>query len=72
MKIKQLHGVGALGVTALTGVLLTQLMAQTPKDPATPTTQLFIEPPVFKDYQAGLREAAWKDKPLFVIFRCER
>ena len=58
-------------MTALTGALFTQLMAQAPKDPATPPAQAVVEP-LFKDYQAGLREARFTDKPLFVVFRCER
>lgn len=70
MKVWQLNGALALGVTVLTGGLLTQLTAQAPIDPVAPATQGI--PVIFKDYQAGLQEAKVTDKPLFVVFRCER
>ena len=70
MKVRKWNSVVVIGIAALTGGLFTQLTAQAPQDPA--TTPPAVEPPTFLDYQAGLREALWKDKPLFVIFRCER
>lgn len=71
MKIWKSHnafalGITTLGATTLAGGMLTHLTAQAP------TTQATIAPPLFKSYQAGLREAQWTNKPLFVIFRCER
>jgi len=71
MKVQECIAVSALSITTLAGGMLTQLMAQAPKDPSS-TTQAAVEPVLFKDYQAGLREAKRTDKPLFVVFRCER
>lgn len=72
MKFRNFNGALALGVTMIIGSTLTHLTAQAPKVPAAPAPVSGVEPPIFKDYQAGLREAGWTDKPLFVIFRCER
>lgn len=66
MKVWKLNNALALGAITLAGGLIAQLTAQAP------TTQAPVAPALFKTYQAGLREAQWTNKPLFVIFRCER
>ena len=71
MKDWKLTSVLALSATTLAGGLLTNLTAQSPLTQSA-ITQASATPLLFKTYQAGLNEALWTGKPLFVVFRCER
>lgn len=70
MKIWNLCGAAALSAGFVGSVALTQLPGRTQNVPPAATGAGL--PVQFLDYQAGLNEAKLKDKPLFVIFRCER
>jgi hypothetical protein len=72
MKLWNLCGMVALGATAVSGLVLTQLPGKSQNAPAFVPVAGAISPVEFKDYQSGLAEARLKDKPLFVVFRCER
>ncbi|HEY0072727.1 MAG TPA: hypothetical protein VGB77_01405 [Abditibacteriaceae bacterium] len=72
MKIWNLCGLAALGATVVSGMALTQLPGNSQNAPAFVPAAGAALPVEFKDYQSGLAEARLKDKPLFVVFRCER
>lgn len=71
MKIWNLCGIAALSATVVSGMALTQLPGNSQNAPAF-VPLAGASPVEFKDYQSGLAEARLKDKPLFVVFRCER
>ena len=71
MKVRKFGSALAVGIVTLVGGALTHLTAQAPSNQA-PPGQAILAPVLFKTYQAGVREAQWTNKPLFVVFRCER
>ena len=72
MKLWNLYGMAALGVGAASGLVLTQLPGKSQNASTFIAAGNAGLPVDFKDYQSGLAEARLKDKPLFVVFRCER
>ena len=72
MKIWNVYGIAAVGAGVASGLIAMQLPGKSQNTPTFVPLANAALPVEFKDYQSGLAEARLKDKPLFVVFRCER